>query len=88
MIRGDARITKTRRRQVAMILGVEGIAAAWSCAKSLWFLRPADTLLSFGSRASEPWSSTRVTEISSFRSLSLPLSVGKGNLTSTFRITI
>lgn len=58
---------KIMTRLVDIIREVGCIAATWICTKSLWFLRPVDELLSFRSRASEPWGSTKVAKISSFR---------------------
>lgn len=54
-------------RLVAIANEGENIAATWICTKSLWFLRPVDKLLSYRSDSSEPWGSTKVTKISSFR---------------------
>lgn len=50
-----------------IISDVGCIAATWICTKSFWFLRPTDELLSFRSDSSEPWGSTKVAKISSFR---------------------
>ena len=52
---------------VVIIREVVCIAATWICTKSFWFLRPADELLSFRSKASEPWGPTKEAKISSFR---------------------
>lgn len=89
MIRGDTRRVKTTSRVEAAIVGERelSIASTWSCAKSLWFLRPTDELLSFGSGASEPRGPTGVMKISSLRCWE-PLSADKRSLTSVFRITI
>ena len=64
---GNASRKKVTTRLVVIIREVGCIAATWSCTKSFWFLRPVDELLSFRSETSEPWGSTEVTEISSFR---------------------
>ena len=78
---------KIRIRLEVIMREVGCIAATWICTKSLWFLRPTDELLSFRSRPSEPWGSTKDGKISSFLCCE-PLSVDKGGLTPIFRITI
>ena len=47
--KGWASSRKVVIRVEAIIRGVGCIAFTWSCAKSLWFLRPTDELLSFKS---------------------------------------
>lgn len=53
---GTVSRAKIINREEAIVRGAECIAAAWSCAKSLWFLRPTDELLSFGSGERAPGS--------------------------------
>ncbi len=64
---GYARSVKIMIRLEVIISDVVCIAATWICTKSFWFLRPTDELLSFRSGSSEPWGSTKVAKISSFR---------------------
>ncbi len=64
---GYARSVKIMIRLEVIIRDVVCIAATWICTKSFWFLRPTDELLSFRSGSSEPWGSTKVAKISSFR---------------------
>lgn len=64
---GYARSVKIMTRLEVIISDVVCIAATWICTKSFWFLRPTDELLSFRSGSSEPWGSTKVAKISSFR---------------------
>lgn len=47
--RGRIRREKMTKRLVDIANVVRYIAFTWSCTKSFWFLRPADTLLSFKS---------------------------------------
>lgn len=64
---GYARSVKIMIKLEVIISDVGCIAATWICTKSFWFLRPTDELLSFRSGSSEPWGSTKVAKISSFR---------------------
>lgn len=62
---GYVRRKKIMSRLDAIIVELLCIAATWICTKSFWFLRPTDDCYPLGALgASEPWSSTKGTEIS------------------------